>query len=141
MTRWRRSFHFKREWYRTVEIEDGWKVRMAFRVTNDNIYQESDVDVSLIAYRGRWVRSQWRHEGKAVGPGGLAVASAALKLLSEAEEESVKRVKYSRNAWLYVMGSSLNLYLLYRRVLAKRGYMETWEDPGGYGPYMIKQLG
>lgn len=138
---WRRNLRFwKREWHRTVDIGDGWKVRMDFWFWDYRVHSESDVKVSLIAYRGPYLgKWTWRKEGHAIGPGGLAVVSAALKLLGEVEELAPSKAKYD-SVWMEISGASLTLYLLYRRLLAKRGYTESAEEHGEYDPYMIKEL-
>lgn len=138
---WRRSLRLgKREWHRTVRIENGWNVRMDFWFWDYKAHNESNVNVSLIAYRGPYLgKWTWRKEGHAIGPGGLAVASAALKLLGEVEQIAPSKAKHDR-VWMVISGASLTLYLLYRRLLAKRGYSECREEPGEYDPYMIKEL-
>lgn len=141
MTKWRRNpLAKKREWYRTIPIGDGWKVRMEFWFWDYNTFKESDVKVSLITYRGLYLgRWTWRKEGKAIGPGGLAVAPAALKLLSEVEDIAPSKAKYE-SVWMEISGASLTLYLLYRKLLPRRGYHEAKEEHDEYTPYMIKEL-
>lgn len=103
-------------------------------------HNESCVKVSLIAYRGPYLgKWTWRKQGHAIGPGGLAVVSAALKLLDEVERISPAKARHE-NVWMEISGASLTLYLLYRRVLAKRGYLESAEEHDEYDPYMIKCL-
>lgn len=137
---WKRALGKRKEWYRTVDIGDGWKVRMSYwytlRYKGDSF---PDADVSLIAYRGPFLgRWTWRREGKVSGPGGTRVASAALGLLREVEEEIRK------SDWLYVhlyiTGATSRLYMAYRAVLKRRGYEETAEASNEYGPAMVKVL-
>ncbi|QDK01368.1 hypothetical protein SEA_WATERT_99 [Microbacterium phage WaterT] len=137
---WKRALGKRKEWYRTVDIGDGWKVRMSYWYTT---YSPSDVcpdaDVSLIAYRGPYLgRWTWRREGKASGPGGTRVASAALGLLREVEDEIRKSDWLSVH--LYVTGATLRLYMAYRAVLKRRDYQETAEASNEYGPAMLKVL-
>lgn len=141
MLKWRRNLiPWRREWHRTIAIGDGWKVRMDFWFWDYKHLSESDVKISLIAYRGLYLgKWTWRKQGRAVGPGGLAVAPVALTLLSEVEALAPSKAKLPR-VWMEVSGASLSLYLLYRKILAKRGYRETAEEPGEYDPYMIKEL-
>lgn len=137
----RRSIRFwKREYHRTVKIEGGWKVRMDFWFWDYPKINESDAGVSLIAYQGLYLgKWTWRKEGSAIGPGGLRVASAALKLLKEVEQIAPQKAKHG-NVWLDVSAASLGLYLLYRKVLSKRGYHESFEDPREYEVLMVKRL-
>lgn len=140
-SKWRRVAKFGNPaWYRVIELEDGWKVRMEFWLWNYKTVDESDVHIALIAYKGPYIRN-WtcRKEGRAVGPGGLAVSSAALKLLDEVERVAPTKAKYD-SVWMNVSAASLNLYLMYRRLLAKRGYTESFESREEYTPYMIKEL-
>lgn len=138
--KWKRSLRRKREWYQIIELEDGWKVRMDFWFWDYKGSRESDVKISLIAYRGLYLgKWTWRKEGHAIGPGGLAVASAALKMLDEVEQIAPSKAKYD-SVWMEISGASLTLYLLYRRILSKRGYTEAAEESGEYTPYMIKEL-
>lgn len=137
----RRNLRFwKREWHRTVHLEDGWKVRMDFWFWDYKRFGESNVKISLISYRGPYLGMwTWRKQGHAIGPGGLAVASAALKLLDEIEQVAPSKAKFPK-VWMEVSGASLTLYLLYRKILSKRGYTETAEQHDEYDPYMIKEL-
>lgn len=141
MAKWRRNVHlWRREWHRTVPIEDGWKVRMDFWFWDYKQFHESDVKVSLIAYRGMYLgKWTWRKEGHAIGPGGLAVAPVALRLLEEVEALAPSKARHEK-VWMEVSGASLTLYLLYRKILAKRGYFDSEEHPGEHEPYMIKEL-
>lgn len=137
---WKRALGRRKEWYRTVDIGDGWRVRMSYWYTP--LYKGDrfpDADVSLIAYRGPFLgRWTWRREGKVSGPGGTRVASAALGLLREVEDE-IQKSDWLR-VYLYVTGASSRLYMAYRAVLKRRGYEETAEASNEYGPAMLKVL-
>lgn len=144
MTDWKMGFHrqgwkIKKHWGKTVSLDSGWKVRMEFWLNpcDDGV---TDVDISLIAYKGLFIHHwAWRKEGVAAGPGGLEVYPAALSLLAEAELVSLSKAK-TRMVELYVYGASLPLYMIYRSVLRKRGYRETLEVSDELSPELRKVL-
>lgn len=141
MGNWKRNLHlWRREWHRTIKLENGWKVRMDFWFWNYPNFDESDVRIALISYRGLYIHKwTWRKEGKRVVPGGTAVASAALKLLSDVERIAPSRAKHNR-VHMSVGGANIEFYLLYRQLLSKRGYCESEELLNEYEPVMLKKL-
>lgn len=87
-----------------------------------------DVDVSIMAYRGRYSLSRaFEKEGTPTGPGGLEVVYPALSILDAAEIEARRR-------WpdvplrIRIDAANETLYRIYRRFLAPRGYHATeWQ--------------
>ena len=86
----------------------------------------NDVDVSIMAYRGRYslIRA-FEKEGTPTGPGGLEVVYPALSILDAAEIEA-------RRWWpdiplrMRVDAANERLYRFYYKVLAPRGYHATY---------------
>lgn len=138
---WRRNVHlWRREWHRTVKLEDGWKVRMDFWFWDYPRHDESQVRISLIAYRGLYIHKwTWRKEGKRVGPGGTKIASAALELLSGVERFAPMKAK-NANVVMSIGAANVEFYLLYRQLLSRRGYEESEELLNEYDPAMLKTI-
>lgn len=141
MGNWKRNIHlWRREWHRTIRLDNGWKVRMDFWFWSYPNFDESDVKVALITYRGLYIHKwTWRKEGKRVGPGGTTVASAALKLLNDVEQFAPTKAKNS-HVRMAVSAANIEFYLLYRQLLSKRGYWESEELLNEYEPVMLKEL-
>lgn len=136
---WRRKWDWKlraRYWTKTVELPEGWRLKMD--VTMYHGTWDSEFYVALSTRQGR-KRLRSRDWGQAVGPGGTAVASASLQLLSEVEA-LVKRHGKASNGYVVVGAESLRLYLLYRKLLGKRGYVDSTEYPDEYAPQMEKLI-
>lgn len=138
---WRRNVHlWRREWHRTVNLEDGWKVRMDFWFWNYPEADESQVKIALIAYRGLYLHKwTWRKEGNRIGPGGTVIASTALELLSDVERFAPSKAKHEK-VEMAISGANIPFYLLYRQVLSRRGYEESEETSMEYSPVMMRSL-
>lgn len=144
MTDWKLGFHrqkwkIRKHWGKTTRLDSGWKIRMEFWLNKceDGI---TDVDLSLIAYKGLFIHHwAWRKEGIAAGPGGLEVYPVAMKLLREAESIALEKSQ-THSTDIYIYGASLPLYMIYRSVLRKRGYYETLENTDELTPELRKVL-
>lgn len=115
----------------TRSLGDGYYLRAA-------IYPEGEGEYcfGIHAYRG-WFGYMFYRPGVPSGPGGLSVVTPALGMLEEAERFVSSREKFG---YLTVWAESLRLYMIYRRVLVKRGYIESAEFPEEWGPEMTKRI-
>lgn len=130
---WRRARDKKLQiyWVQTQPLGNGYYLRAA-------IYPVENVEYSfgLHAYKGRlgWL---FYRGGQPTGPGGTSVLGPALEMLKEAERFVSQREAVG---YLTVWAESLSLYMVYRRILAKRGYFESKELPEEWGPEMTKRV-
>ena len=114
--------------YVTVPLKNGYRLRMDVDLWIPEVTDRYDVDVSIMAYRGRFSLSRaLEKEGTPTGPGGLEVVYPALSMLDAAETEARRRWPDTRLR-MRVDAANETLYRLYRRFLAPRGYHATdWE--------------
>ena len=114
--------------YVTIPLKNGYRLRMDVDLWTPGDTYRHDVDVSLMAYRGRYSLSRaLEKEGTPTGPGGLEVVYPALSILDAAEIEARRRWP---DVPLRIRVAAVNkrLYAIYKRVLAPRGYHATeWE--------------
>ena len=114
--------------YVTLPLQNGYRLRMDVELWGPEDTYRHDVDVSIMAYQGRYSLSRaFEKEGTPTGPGGLEVVYPALSILDAAEIEARRR-------WpdvplrIRVDAANETLYRVYRRFLAPRGYHATeWE--------------
>ena len=114
--------------YVTLPLQNGYRLRMDVELWDPEATYRHDVDVILMAYRGRYSLSRaLEKEGTPTGPGGLEVVYPALSVLDAAEIEARRR-------WpdvplrMRVVAANERLYDVYKRFLGPRGYHATeWE--------------
>ena len=114
--------------YVTIPLQNGYRLRMDGELWEPEDTYRHDVDVSIMAYKGRYSLSRaLEKEGTPTGPGGLGVVYPALSILDAAEIEARRR-------WpdiplrMRLDAANETLYRVYRRFLAPRGYRATeWE--------------
>lgn len=111
--------------YVTLPLQNGYRLRMDVELWEPGGTYRHDVDVSIMAYRGRFSLSRaLKKEGTPTGPGGLEVVYPARSILDAAEIEARKR-------WpdvplrMRVDAANERLYRFYYKVLAPRGYHAT----------------
>ena len=114
--------------YVTIPLRNGYRLRTDVELWEPGDTYRHDVDVSIMAYKGRYSLSRaLEKEGTPTGPGGLEVVYPALSVLDAAEIEARRR-------WpdiplrMRLDAANETLYRVYRRFLAPRGYHATeWE--------------
>ena len=114
--------------YVTLPLQNGYRLRMDVELWEPEGTYRHDVDVAIMAYRGRYSLSRaFEKEGTPTGPGGLEVVYPALSILDAAEIEARRR-------WpdvplrMRIEAANETLYRVYRRFLTPRGYHATeWE--------------
>lgn len=114
--------------YVTLQLQNGYRLRMDVELWGPEDTYRHDVDVSIMAYQGRYSLSRaFEKEGTPTGPGGLEVVYPALSILDAAEIEARRR-------WpdvplrMRIDAANKTLYRIYKRVLAPRGYHATeWQ--------------
>ena len=114
--------------YVTLPLQNGYRLRMDVELWEPEDTYRHDVDVAIMAYRGRFSLSRaFEKEGTPTGPGGLEVVYPALSILDAAEIEARRR-------WtdvplrMRIDAANKTLYRVYRRFLGPRGYHATeWE--------------
>ena len=114
--------------YVTLPLQNGYRLRMDVELWGPEDTYRHEVDVSIMAYQGRYSLSRaLRKEGTPTGPGGLEVVYPALSILDAAEIEARRR-------WpdvplrIGVAAANKTLYRVYKRFLGPRGYHATeWE--------------
>lgn len=130
---WRRARDksLKSYWTQTRSLGNDYYLRgVIYPARNGEYY------LGLHAYKGRFGHLFYRG-GHPTGPGGVAVLSPALEMLNDAEWFVFRREDIG---FLTVWAESLRLYMVYRKVLAKRGYVESAEFPEEWGPEMTKRI-
>lgn len=130
---WRKTYDktLKGYFVQTRPLGNGYHIRAALYPDRKGEYY-----FGIHAYRGRLGYLFYR-PGRSSGPGGLSVVTPALEMLEEAERFVSDREKFG---YLTVWAESLRLYMIYRRVLGKRGYTESAESPLEWGPEMTKRI-
>lgn len=120
-------------WKKTVDLGDGYKLRAVLSNYRDS---KEDYNFGIFAFRGRFapLLVKW---GKSTGPG-LSVVGPALKMLEESEDIARGRAKEFHPTFLTITAETNKLFLIYRKVLAKRGY---YEEDWIWGPSLTKRLG
>ena len=114
--------------YVTLPLQNGYRLRMDVELWQPGDTYRHDVDVSIMAYQGRYSLSRaYEKEGTPTGPGGLEVVYPALSILDAAEIEARRR-------WpdvplrMRLDAANETLYSIYKRFLTPRGYHATdWE--------------
>ena len=119
--------------YRTLLLEKNYKLRMD--VTWFPAF--GDAEIAILAYKGRFEDIDLiEKEGQATGPGGVEVFGKALDLLTEAEQEIIRRYDDPR---IVIHAASEKLYRIYAARLIPRGYTtdgEVYDDPW---PSLVKR--
>ena len=109
----------------TVPLQDGYRLRMDVELWEPGDTYRHDVDVSIMAYQGRYSLSRaLEKEGTSTGPGGLEVVYPALSILDAAEIEARRRWP-DVSLRMRVDAANETLYRVYRRFLFPRGYHAT----------------
>ena len=114
--------------YVTLPLQNGYRLRMDVELWESVDTYRYDVDVSIMAYRGRYSLSRaLEKEGTPTGPGGLEVVYPALSILDAAEIEARRRWP-DVSLRMRVDAANETLYRIYRKFLIPRGYRSTeWE--------------
>lgn len=130
---WRkaRDKSLKTYWVQTRSLGRGYYLRGAIYPEDNGNY-----GFGIHAYKGRLGWLSYRG-GVPTGPGGSSVLIPALEMLNDAEWFVFRREDIG---FLNVYAESLKLYMIYRRVLSKRGYVESAEFPEEWGPEMTKRI-